>query len=98
MGTAVYATTAEVDGSRLRSRLHREAAVRRIFLSDSIDLPEAWGSFQTRQFAKLCERTGLPEDLRPWVQHPSSPAGSSTPRSGEKRAAGAGIRKRASGG
>jgi hypothetical protein len=27
-------------------------------------LPKAWGSSQARQFAKLCQRTGLPEELR----------------------------------
>jgi hypothetical protein len=61
---AVYAFTAEVDGSRLRSRLRREAAVRNISLGDSFGLPKAWGAPQARQFAKLCRGTGLPEALR----------------------------------
>jgi hypothetical protein len=61
---AVYATTAEVDGSRLRSRLRREAAARNISLGDSFGLPKAWGAPQARQFAKLCQGTGLPEALR----------------------------------
>lgn len=60
----VYATTAEVDGSGLQSRLHREASARRISLGGSFGLPKGWGASQARQFANLCKRTGLPEDLR----------------------------------
>ncbi|WP_272867368.1 nucleotidyl transferase AbiEii/AbiGii toxin family protein [Parafannyhessea umbonata] len=61
---AVYATTATVDGSGFQSRLRREASARRIFLGDSFGLPKAWGAPQARQYAKLCQRTGLPEALR----------------------------------
>lgn len=61
---SVYATTAEVDGAKLQSRLRRESAARRISLGTALALPEAWGSSQARQFAKLCQGTGLPEALR----------------------------------
>ena len=61
---AVYATTTVVDGTRLQSRLRLESAARHISLGDSFDLPEVWGVSQERQFAKLCQRTGLPEALR----------------------------------
>lgn len=61
---AVYATTSEVDGARFQSRLRRESATRRVSLGDAFVLPEAWGASQARQFAKLCQRTGLPEQLR----------------------------------
>jgi hypothetical protein len=61
---AVYATASEVDGARLQARLRREATARRISLGDSFGLPESWGASQARQFAKLCQRTGLPKALR----------------------------------
>lgn len=61
---AVYATTSEVDGAGLQARLRREASVRRVSLGDAFGLPEAWGASQARQFAKLCQSTGLPEQLR----------------------------------
>ena len=61
---AVYATTATVDGSGFQSRLRREASARRIFLGDSFGLPKAWGAPQARQYAKRCQRTGLPGELR----------------------------------
>lgn len=61
----VYAVTSEVDGGRLQSRLRREAAVRRIPPpDDTFRLPEAWGFPQARQFAKLCQMTGLPGSLK----------------------------------
>lgn len=61
---AVYATAAAVDGSRLQSRLRREAGARRISLGNAFALPEAWGASQARQFARLCRGTGLPGTLR----------------------------------
>lgn len=60
----VCAVTSEVDGGRLEKALRREAAVRRISLGEGFKVPDAWGTPQTRQFAKLCQRTGLPEPLR----------------------------------
>lgn len=61
---AVYAVTSEVDGSRLQARLRRESAARHVCLGEAFGLPEAWGVSQARQFAKLCQRTGLPGELR----------------------------------
>ena len=61
---AVYATAAAVDGSRLQSRLRREAGARHVSLCGGFELPESWGASQARQFARLCRDTGLPEALR----------------------------------
>jgi hypothetical protein len=56
-----------VDGSEgSKGRLRRESAAIRHDLSGRRvrGLPEAWGVSQARQFAKLCQRTGLPGELR----------------------------------
>lgn len=61
---AVYATTCEVDGSRLQRLVKREAAVRGIMLPEFFHVPDQWGASQARQFGKLCDQTGLPLEFQ----------------------------------
>lgn len=61
---AVYATTCPVGGAKLQRILQREAAVRKIILAGSFDVPEDWGASHGRQFEKLHSQTGLPDSFR----------------------------------
>lgn len=61
---AVYATTCDIDGEDLRTRLRREIVVRKLKGVGSFALPGEWGDAQARQYEKLARQTGLPERLK----------------------------------
>lgn len=56
---AIYATTCEIDGTKLQERVEREAAFRGLNLPETFKVPQDWGATHERQFVKLCQQTGL---------------------------------------
>lgn len=62
---AVYATTCDVDGAKLRARLLRELGARGIPVPDGFGVPDEWGqAAYSKAYGKQAAGTGLPERLR----------------------------------
>jgi hypothetical protein len=61
---AVYATTCDADGAKLRARLLRELGARGIPVPDGLCIPGEWGqTAYSKAYSKQAAGTGLPERL-----------------------------------
>lgn len=61
---AVYATTCDADGAKLRARLLRELGARGIPVPDGFCIPGEWGqTAYSKAYSKQAAETGLPERL-----------------------------------
>lgn len=58
----VYATTIDVDGTKLQHRLHRELRARGLEIPQNFGVPPEWHGSYERVYAKLYAQTGLDEE------------------------------------
>lgn len=60
----IYARNVFLESDKLALALERETGSRKLVLEGGFRLPPEWDATQERQYAKLVERTGIPQELR----------------------------------
>jgi hypothetical protein len=64
----VYATTYDIDGKLLSSRIRHEASVRKLVLPESFSIPLTWRASMEPTFRKMCSQTALPDRLSSFTE------------------------------